>query len=165
MSATRNPGGKSTVTPYVAAKGAARFLDFIESTFETRPGVRVPNDDGTIGHAEVTIGDSVVMTFDAKPEWPDMPSLLSVYVDDVDDVLSRAVGAGATVVTDVATSRIIGDRGCRIKDPVGNIWWIQTHLEDVDEATMRERFADPQELAVMRDAQRSFHEEMTRRRA
>jgi PhnB protein len=165
MSGTRNPGGKSTVTPYVAAKGAARFLEFIESTFETRPGVRVPNDDGTIGHAEVTIGDSVVMTFDAKPEWPDTPSLLSVYVDDVDEVLSRAVRAGATVVTDVATSRIIGDRGCRIKDPVGNIWWIQTHLEDVDEATMRERFADPQELAVMRDAQRSFDEEMTRRRA
>jgi PhnB protein len=160
----KNPGGKSTVTPYVVVEGAARFLDFVERTFGARPGVRVPNEDGTIGHAEVTIGDSVLMTFDAKPHWPATPSMLSVYVDDVDDVLARALSAGATVVTALATSGITGDRGCRITDPVGNIWWIQTHLEDVDEATMRERFAAPGELAQMRRAQQSFDDEMTRRR-
>ena len=135
--ATTIPGGKSTVTPYVAAKGAAAFLDFVEQTFGTGTALRVLNQDGTIGHAEVTIGDSVVMVFDARPEWPDIPSLLSVYVDDADEVVARALDAGAVVVTEVTTSRIIGDRGGRIKDPVGNIWWIQTHLEDVDEATMR----------------------------
>lgn len=71
------PGGKSTVTPYVAAKGAARFLDFVETVFGTK-AMRVPNPDGTIGHAEVRIGDSVVMAFDSRPEWPDTPSFLSV---------------------------------------------------------------------------------------
>lgn len=157
------PGGKSTVTPYVAVKGATRFLDFVEQTFATPEPLRVLNQDGTIGHAEVHIGDSVVMTFDARPEWPDTPSFLSVYVQNVDEVVARALDAGATIVTEITTSRIIGDRGGRIKDPVGNIWWIQTHLEDVDEATMRERFGDPAELATMQRLQRSFDEEMTRR--
>ncbi len=158
------PGGKSTVTPYVAAKGAARFLDFVEEVFATGKALRVPNPDGTIGHAEVRIGDSVVMAFDSRPEWPDTPSFLSVYVDDVDAVVARALRAGATLVTEVTTSRIVGDRGGRIKDPVGNIWWVQTHLEDVDEATVRERFGDPAELAIMQRLQKSFDDEMRRRR-
>ncbi|GAA4610132.1 putative glyoxalase superfamily protein PhnB [Actinoplanes octamycinicus] len=154
------PNGKSTVTPYVAAEGADRFLDFVEEAFGADKAVRVRNPDGTIGHAEIRVGDSVIMAFDSRPEWPATPAFLSVYVDDADAVVARALEAGATLVTPVFTSRIIGDRGGRIKDPAGNIWWIQTHLEDVDEATMLERFADPAEVAVMRDAQRSFDEEM-----
>lgn len=154
------PSGKATVTPYVVAKGAAKFLDFVETTFGTGRAMRVPNEDGTIGHAEVLIGNSVVMAFDARPDWPDTPSFLSVYVADVDEVVERALASGAAMVTPVTTSRIIGDRGGRIKDPVGNIWWIQTHLEDVDEATMRERFGDPTELATMTRLQQSFDEEM-----
>jgi uncharacterized glyoxalase superfamily protein PhnB len=164
VTASNIPGGKATVTPYVAVKGAARFLDFVEYVFATDKAMRVHNPDGTIGHGEVRIGDSVVMAFDARPEWPDTPGFLSVYVADADEVVARAVRAGATVVTEVTTSMIIGDRGGRIKDPVGNIWWIQTHFEDVDEATMRERFGDPEELAIMRRLQQSFDEEMTRRR-
>ena len=157
------PGGKSTVTPYVAAKGAGRFLDFVEEVFATGKAMRVPNEDGTIGHAEVRIGDSVVMAFDAAPDWPETPSFLSVYVEDADEVVARALAAGATLVTAVVTSGIVGDRGGRIKDPVGNIWWVQTHLEDVDEATVRERFRDPAERAVMRELQRSFAAEMSGR--
>jgi PhnB protein len=99
----------------------------------------------------------------SAPSWPDTPSFLSVYVDDADAVVARAVAAGATVVTEVVTSGIVGDRGGRIKDPVGNIWWIQTHLEDVDETTMRERFADPPELALMRRLLQSFADEMSAR--
>lgn len=163
MTTMNIPGGKSTVTPYVAAKGAATFLDFVEQTFATATALRVLNEDGTIGHAEIMIGNSVVMAFDARPDWPDTPSFLSVYVDDVDEVVARALRAGAVLVTEVTTSRIVGDRGGRIKDPVGNIWWIQTHLEDVDEATMRERFADPEELAVTQRLQQSFEDEMSRR--
>jgi PhnB protein len=165
MSAARIPAGKGAVTPYVAAKGAAQFLDFVERTFRTEPALRVLNEDGTIGHAEIVIGGSVVMAFDAAPSWPDMPSLLSVYVDAVDAVVGRAVEAGATVITPVETSGIVGDRGGRLRDPLGNIWWVQTHLEDVDEATMLERFADPAELAVMRRLQQSFADEMAHRSA
>ncbi|MDT7653278.1 MAG: PhnB protein [Pseudonocardiales bacterium] len=163
MATTTMPGGKSTVTPYVAAKGAATFLDFVEQAFDTDTALRVLNQDGTIGHAEVRIGDSVIMAFDAQPDWPDTPSFLSVYVDDVDAVVARALAAGAVIVTEVTTSRIVGDRGGRIQDPVGNIWWIQTHLEDIDEATMRELFADPEEAATMQRLQDSFAAEMRRR--
>jgi PhnB protein len=163
MSTTRIPTGKTTVTPYVCARGAAAFLAFVQQTFDTPEPLRVLNPDGTIGHAEVRIGDSVVMVFDARPSWPDLPSLLSVYVADADAVVARAVQAGATVVTEVATSGIVGDRGGRIRDPLGNIWWIQTHLEDVDEATALERLRDPAELAVMERLQRSFDDEMRRR--
>ncbi|WP_250035565.1 VOC family protein [Paractinoplanes maris] len=153
------PEGKHTVTPYVAAKGADRFLDFVESAFRTEPARKVRNPDGTIGHSEVTIGDSVVMAFDVGPGWPDMPALLSVYVEDVEAVFARAVEAGATVVTEVFTSRIVGDRGGRLRDPVGNIWWVQTHLADPDLGA----FEDPAELEIMRSAQRSFADEMGRR--
>jgi uncharacterized glyoxalase superfamily protein PhnB len=157
------PCGKSTVTPYVVVKGAERFLEFVERTFEVRTSGRWPNEDGTIGHAEVTVGQSVLMVFDAKPEWPDTPSFLSVYVDDVEKVFARAVEAGATVVTELMYSGITGDRGGRVKDPVGNVWWLQTHLEDVDPATVGELFADPKELAVMREAQETFAAEMRSR--
>ena len=152
----------STVTPYVAAKGAARFLDFVEEVFTTNKAFRVPNEDGTIGHSEIRIGESVIMAFDSRAEWPQTPSFLSVYVDDADKVVARALKAGATVVTEVMTSRIVGDRGGRIKDPVGNIWWVQTHVEDVDTDTMLERFTDPAELAIMQRLQQSFDDEMRR---
>jgi len=135
----------------------------VEQTFATPTPLRVLNPDGTVGHAEVRIGDSVVMTFDARPGWLDTPSFLSVYVPDVDEVVARALIAGATIVTEITTSQIIGDRGGRIKDPVGNIWWIQTHLEDVDQPTMRERFEDAAELATMQRLQQSFDAEMTGR--
>lgn len=157
------PSGKSTVTPYVVVKGAERFLEFVERTFEVRTSGQWPNEDGTIGHAEVTVGQSVLMVFDAKPEWPDTPSFLSVYVDDVEKVFARAVEAGATVVTELMYSGITGDRGGRVKDPVGNVWWLQTHLVDVDPAKVGELFADPKELAVMREAQETFAAEMRSR--
>ncbi|WP_350280538.1 VOC family protein [Kribbella sp. HUAS MG21] len=163
MTTKQIPGGKSTVTPYVAVKGADRFLEFVERTFEVRTSGRYPNEDGTVGHAEITVGDSVLMTFDAAPEWPDTPSFLSVYVDDVERTFQRALDAGATVVTELMYSRITGDRGARVKDPVGNVWWLQTHVEDVDPADLPALFADPTEAAVMRKAQETFATEMRSR--
>ncbi|MCO8272935.1 VOC family protein [Actinoplanes sp. TRM 88003] len=155
----KNPNGKHSVTPYVAAKGAERFLAFVEAAFATEPARKVLNPDGTVGHAEVRIGDSTVMAFDADPHWPDMPALLSVYVEDVDAVFARAVEAGATVVTEIFTSRIVGDRGGRLRDPDGNIWWVQTPVAEPDLGA----FDDPAELAIMQTAQRSFADEMGRR--
>ncbi|WP_405057565.1 VOC family protein [Kribbella sp. NBC_01505] len=157
---TKNPGGKSSVTPYVVVRGAEQFLAFVEQTFDVKASGRWPNPDGTIGHAEITVGESVLMTFDAQPDWPITPSFLSVYVDDVDSTCSRAVEAGGTVITELMESRITGDRGCRVKDPVGNIWWLQTHLSDVDPATIGQLFADPEEGRKMQIAQESFAVEM-----
>jgi PhnB protein len=160
---TKVPAGKSTVTPYVAVKGAARFLEFVERTFEVETSGRWFNEDGTIGHAEVTVGDSVLMTFDAAAEWPDTPSFLSVYVADVERTYARALEAGASVVTELMYSGITGDRGGRVEDPVGNIWWLQTHVEDVDPSKVADLFADPHELSVMRTAQETFAVEMRSR--
>jgi PhnB protein len=160
---SKYPGGKSTVTPYVAVRGAAAWLEFVQEAFGTQPAFTVPNEDGTIGHAEITIGDSVVMAFDSQPDWPDTPSFLSVFVDDADATVARAIAAGATIITELTTSRIVGDRGARIKDPAGNIWWIQTHLYDVNPADLPTLFADPKEAAAMRRLQESFATEMRSR--
>ncbi|MBB4695079.1 VOC family protein [Paractinoplanes abujensis] len=143
----------------MAAKGAERFLAFVETTFATAPAQRVFNPDGTIGHSEITIGNSVVMAFDAAPHWPDMPALLCVYVDDADATFARAIAAGAEVVTPIFTSRIVGDRAGRLRDPLGNLWWVQTHLAQPDLGA----FEDPEELRIMQEAQRSFADEMDRR--
>ena len=157
------PGGKSTVTPYVAVRDASGFLDFVAGVFGAAEVGRVSNPDGSIGHAETVVGDSVIMVFDAPESWPETPAFLSVYVEDADETVARAIDAGGVLITPVADSGIVGDRVGRVRDPAGNIWWIQTHLEDVDEATVRERFADPAELAIMQDARRTLDTEMRSR--
>lgn len=119
MTKKSNPGGKGTVTPCVAVRGVAAWLEFVEQTFGTEKAFQVPNEDGTIGHAEITVGDSVLMAFDARPDWPDTPSFLSLFVDDVDKVLARALEAGATVVTELTTSGIVGDPRLPDQGPAG----------------------------------------------
>ena len=101
------------------------------------------------------------MAFDSRPEWPVTPAFLSVYVDDSDAVVARALRAGATLVTEVGPSRVLGERGGRIKDPVGNIWWVQTRVEELDDATMLARLEEPEERALMRRVQESFGRAMT----
>lgn len=159
------PAGKHAVTPYLVTKGVERLLTFIAAAFDADVYLKVPNADGTIGHAEARIGDSVIMAFDAKSGWIDTPGFLCLYVPDVDRTYAKALAAGAVSVTGLMTSKIIGDRGARVRDPVGNIWWLQTHLEDVTPEEMAKRFGDPAELAAMRQTQESFEAEMNRRSA
>jgi uncharacterized glyoxalase superfamily protein PhnB len=139
--AQRIPDGYHAVTPYVIVKGAAKFVAFTEQAFGATDRGQVPNDDGTIGHAEIQIADSVVMTFDAKPDWPATPAFLTLYVEDCDAVHHAALAAGATTVTPLSTNAW-GDRGSRIRDPFGNIWWIQSHVEDVAEDEILRRMGD-----------------------
>lgn len=89
-------------------------------------------------------------------DWPHTPAFLSLYVPDVDTTIRRALEQGGQLVTEVMTSGITGDRGGRVRDPVGNIWWIQTHQHDVSQEQMHAAFADPGELATMARAQESF---------
>jgi uncharacterized glyoxalase superfamily protein PhnB len=121
---TTRPPGYGTVTPWIIARDAASLLDFVVHAFDAQELARVVLPDGTIGHAEVRIGDSVVMMFDAKPEWPDTPAFLRLYVDDGDAVHARALAEGATSVTEM-TELFWGDRIGRVRDPQGNVWWIQ----------------------------------------
>jgi PhnB protein len=153
------PEEYSTVTPYVLAKGVGGLIDFLVQAFGARERFRVPNEDGTIGHAEVQLGNSVVMMFDAKAEWPDTPSFFTLWVDDCDAVHRAALDAGATVVTDLSTSAW-GIRGSRIRDPLGNIWWIQTQVEDVSEEESVRRMGEEPYVTEMRESTETLDREL-----
>jgi len=157
------PHGKGTVTPYIAVKGAADFINFLKRAFDAKEFGRAENLDGTIGHAEVQIGDSTLMLFDSKKEWQHTPSFLSIYVEDADDVFAQALQAGATPVTEMTTFNILGDRAGRVSDPFGNLWWIQTHLKDVAPEETARLLQDPEELRVMQIFQETFMKEMDQR--
>ena len=80
------PEGYHTVTPWIISRDTSQLLDFVREVFGAEEIARIHNEDGTIGHAEFRIGDSVVMAFDAKEEWPDTPSFIRLYVEDGDAV-------------------------------------------------------------------------------
>ena len=100
------------------------------------------------------------MAFDARPEWPDIPALLSLYVDDCDAVHAQALTAGATEITPLATTAF-GDRGSRVRDPFGNIWWIQTHVRDASLEEMGN--PTPAQADAMQDAMTTLHRELSSR--
>jgi len=135
------PDGYHSVTPYLVVQGAAKLLDFLKQAFAAqelhRPMLR---PDGTIMHAEVRVGDSVVMMGEPMGEHTPMPGSLYLYVPDVDAVYKRALQAGATSLTEPA-DQFYGDRSAGVTDPVGNRWWIATHKEDVAPEEIAQRAA------------------------
>lgn len=146
------PEGYSTVTPWIISRDSAALIDFLEEAFDANELARLHNEDGSVGHAEVRIGDSVVMMFDANPEWPDTPAFLRLYVEDGDAVYQRAHEAGATPVTEM-THLFWGDQVGRVRDPFGNVWWIQARVEEVSEREMARRLSDPDFIAAMKYVQ------------
>jgi PhnB protein len=135
------PEGYHTVTPWIISRDTAGLIEFVERAFGAEEIARIQDERGVIGHAEFRIGDSVVMGFDAKPEWPDTPAFLRLYVEDADTAHQRAIEAGATSVTEV-THLYWGDRVGRVRDPFGNLWWLQTRVEEVDDAEMERRLGE-----------------------
>jgi uncharacterized glyoxalase superfamily protein PhnB len=135
------PEGYHTVTPWIISRGhTATIIEFVAGVFDATELGRVEND-GVIGHAEVRIGDSVVMLFD-QPDWPQTPAFLRLYVADDAEVLSRAVARGATVVTE-PTELFWGDRVSRFRDPFGNLWWIHQRVAEPGEEELGRRLVDP----------------------
>ena len=144
------PDGYTTVAPWVVTDDTGAFLDFVAAVFGGTELGRVVTEGGAIGHGEIRVGDTVVLAFDRAADWPVMPSLLRVFVADADEAFSRAIAAGGHVVTPVADDAF-GQRGGRIKDPFGNIWWVVAHVEDVPEDEMWQRLRQPAYAEVMRD--------------
>ncbi len=142
------PLGYGTVTPFVIVKGASGFIDFMVRAFDGVELGRV-GEEGAIGHAEVRIGDSVVMLFDSKPDWPPTPAFLRLYVPDSDATFRQAIDAGAQEVSR-PTDMLWGDRAARVRDPFGNLWWITTHVEDVPPVEEARRWGDPAWLKGLR---------------
>ena len=153
--AARGPGvpeGYSSISPWVISRDTGALIAFATAAFEAEEIARVADEHGAIGHAEFRIGDSVVLAFDARPDWPDTPAFLRLYVADGDASFARAIDAGATSVTEM-THLFWGDRVGRVRDPLGNLWWIQARVEDVDEDEMDRRMRDPVWLDRMRYVQ------------
>jgi len=140
MSVKPIPDGFHSVTPELNVQGAAKLIDFMKQAFGAEEIMRMPGPGGALMHAEVRIGDSVLMLADAVRDAP-MQTSLFLYVNDVDAVHRRAVQAGATSVMEPA-NMFWGDRFSRVKDPFGNFWGIATHIEDVPPAEMPKRAAE-----------------------
>jgi PhnB protein len=149
------PEGYTAVTPLIISEDTAKLIQFLEEAFGAEEIARVNNEDGTIGHAEVRIGDAVVMMFDKKEEWANTPAFLRLYVEDADAAFRQAIKAAATPVTEV-THLFFGDRVGRVRDPLGNIWWLQTHIEDVPPAEMEKRMAERKWTDAMAYVQESL---------
>jgi uncharacterized glyoxalase superfamily protein PhnB len=107
------PAGYTTVAPWIVTHETERLLDFITTVFDGEELGRVPLEDGRIGHAEIRVGDTVLLTFDQCTGWPDTPSLLRIFVPDADATMSRAVAAGAQVGTRPLTQVDHRNRGGR----------------------------------------------------
>ncbi len=125
------PEGYHTVTPLLAVKGAARLIDFMKKTFGATETYRFPAPDGSVMHAELKIGDSIVMLGEATKDCSSMPTSLYVYVQDADATYREALNAGGESL-EGPTDRFWGDRVASIKDFAGNKWMIATHIEDVN---------------------------------
>jgi PhnB protein len=151
------PEGYTAVTPWIITADTVRLLEFLKAAFAAEEIARVPNPDGSIGHAETRIGDAVVMAFDRPKAWPETLAFLRLYVEDADLAFASAIAAGATAITEV-THLAFGDRVGRIRDPLGNIWWLQTHIEDVDPAELARRWSDPKWASAMGYVQDSLTE-------
>lgn len=118
--------GFHTLTPYLVVRGAAQLLDFLRQAMGAEEVFRAPRPDGSIQHAEVRIGDSMVELGDATAQFPPRPSAIHLYVEDADIVYQRALQAGASSLYK-PTDQEYGDREAGVKDLSGNHWYIGTH--------------------------------------
>ena len=136
------PDGYHTLTPYLVVDGAEKIIQFMKNAFGAQ-SVHEPmmRPDGKIMHAEVRIGDSVVMIADASERAKATSAMLHVYVPDVDTVYQKALKAGGTSVME-PTDMFYGDRSGGVTDPAGNQWHIGTHVEDVSPAELKKRASE-----------------------
>ncbi len=133
------PKGYHSITPALNQADAAQTIDFCKKAFGAKEIMRMPAPNGKIMHAELQIGDSIVMLNDAMQE-PPQPAGLFLYVQDVDKTFAKAIKAGATELMAVQ-DMFWGDRFGRVMDPSGNRWGIATHREDVAPKEMKKRAA------------------------
>ena len=124
------PDGYHTVTPYLVVRDAPRLIEFLQQAFGATELMRSLRPDGGVMHAEVSIGDSRVMIGETSGAWPPMPGCVHLYVVDTDALYHLALQAGATSLREPA-NQFYGDRMAGVQDPVGNQWWIATHVENV----------------------------------
>jgi PhnB protein len=144
------PDSYRRVTPCLVVRGAAKALEFYAEVFGATERMRFPGPDGAVAHAEIEVGDSVIMVEDEDPYrgttappadgLPGTPVFQFVYVADVDAVVARAVELGATVRRP-AQDQFYGDRDAFLVDPFGHAWTVASHIEDVGPDELNRRMA------------------------
>jgi PhnB protein len=142
------PDGYPRVTPYLHVDGASKAIEFYRTVFGAKERMRMAAPDGRIGHAELEIGNSMIMLADEHPEMNVLgpksvggtPVTVLVYVEDVDRAFERALKAGAKELRPVQT-QFYGDRSGQFEDPFGHHWNVATHVEDVTPDEMAKRAA------------------------
>ena len=142
------PEGYHAVTPYLSVKGAAGAIEFYKKAFGAKEVMRMPGPGGTIGHAEIQIGNSRIMLADEYPamnfrsphSFGGSPVHIHLYVKDADGVATQAVTAGAKLLRPVA-DQFYGDRSGTLEDPFGHVWHVATHKEDISLQEMKKRAA------------------------
>ena len=148
MSPKPIPDGYPRVMPYLCVEGAAKAIDFYSTVLGAKERMRMPGPGDSVGHAELELGDSVIMLSDAFPEMGNLsptqvggtPVTISVYVEDVDQTFEKAINAGAKELRPVENA-FYGDRGGLFEDPFGHKWHVATHVEDVSPDEMAKRAA------------------------
>jgi len=143
------PPGYRSVTAYLSVRGAARAIEFYTQAFGAEETLRLPGAEGKIGHAEIRIGDSLVMLSDEyeamgflSPQGRGGSSVhLHLYVRDVDATVARATAAGAKITRPVE-DQFYGDRRGTLEDPYGHVWHVATHTEDPSDAEVKRRLRE-----------------------
>lgn len=141
MSVRPVPEGHHSVTPYLVVDDAARLMAFLRDAFQAVEVHRMTGPDGRVRHAQVKLGDSMVMMGEPQGQGKPLPCALYLYVENADAVYQRALKAGATSIMEPA-DQFYGDRHGGVTDPFGNQWWIATHIEDVSNEEIARRAAN-----------------------
>ncbi len=134
------PEGYHTVTPYLTVDNADELIGFLQRAFQAEVTFRMNNDEGRVRHAELRVGDSMVMVANATSDWKARAAAFYLYVPDCDAVYERALQAGATSIMPPA-DQFYGDRSGGVRDGFGNDWWIGTRIENVSSEEMKVREA------------------------
>jgi uncharacterized glyoxalase superfamily protein PhnB len=132
------PENYPRVSPYLIVKDCAETIEFLKDVFGAKEREKMVLPDGTINHAEVTIGDSVIMMGKAAEHHPAQTTMLYIYVEDTDAAYKLALEKGAVSVMEPA-DQFYGDRNVGVKDKDGINWWIATHVEDVSPEELQRR--------------------------
>jgi PhnB protein len=129
MNQSFKPNGYTSVSPYIIINGAQRFIELMKTIFEAKELRRFDSPDGTIMHAEIQLDDSVIMLGDASEKYPPVPSVLHVYVTNVDDTFNKAINAGCEVVEHPKQMQGDDDKRGTFIDFGGNMWSVATEMK------------------------------------
>ncbi len=132
------PDGYHTVTPYLTVANADQQIEFVKNALAGELTFAMRGDDGSVRHAEMRIGNSMIMVGQAREQWKARPMNFYLYVPDCDALYRQALAAGGKSIQE-PTNHDYGDRSAGVEDSQGNYWWIGTHIEDVSAEEIERR--------------------------